>query len=253
MTISIPSKMHTTSLSIVMPAFNEEKNLLTAVHRTCETLDAQALSYEIIIVDDGSRDKTPIIAEALSQKQPYLICIRHDKNQGIGAAFWSGVRKASLDYIILVPCDSPLMPEDLAAFLPHTGVIDIIAGSRKKRTSYSFGLKFMSFVYNRILIRILFQIPLSDVNWIQMYRRRIFSEGGITIEHSGIFFFAEVLIKAQRKGYSMIEVPVTMQKRIHGRSTISRFPIIAKILGDMICFFIKIHFSPSFQKNIRKN
>ena len=228
-----------------MPAFNEEKNLLTAVRSTRETLDARAIPYEIIIVDDGSRDGTRALAENLVRKQTGLTYIRHTKNQGIGAAFWTGVQKASLDYVILVPCDNPLMPDDMSAFQPHMGSTDIIAGARKERTGYSPGLKFMSFVYNRILIGMLFQIPLSDVNWIQMYRRRIFVEGGIVIEHPGIFFFAEVLVKARRKGYSMIEVPVTMRKRIHGRPTISRLPVIAKIFRDMVRFFIKIHFSRS--------
>ncbi len=245
MTTSFSPQSLATSLSVVMPAFNEERNLLTAVKITRETLDAEAIPYEIIIVDDGSRDETPMIAKTLVQTQTQITFLRHDKNQGIGAAFWTGVQKSSLDYVILVPCDNPLMPDDMSAFRPQMGKTDIIAGARKERTGYSPGLKFMSFVYNRILIRMLFQIPLSDVNWIQMYRRRIFSEEGITIEHPGIFFFAEVLVKAKRKGYSMVEVPVTMRKRIHGRPTISRLPVIARIFRDMVRFFFKTLFSRS--------
>ncbi|MBF0123058.1 MAG: glycosyltransferase family 2 protein [Candidatus Omnitrophica bacterium] len=243
MTSPNSSQPHAPSLSVVMPAFNEEKNLLTAVTTTRETLNARAISHEIIIVDDGSRDGTRAIAEALAKEQAGIIYIPHDKNKGIGAAFWTGVQKASLDYVILVPCDNPWMQDDMNAFLPHMGSIDIIAGARKERTGYSPGLKFMSFVYNRILIGMLFQIPLSDVNWIQMYRRWIFVEGAITIDHPGIFFFAEVLVKARRKGYSMVEVPVTMRKRIHGRPTISRLPVIMNIFRDTIQFFFAIHFS----------
>lgn len=233
------------SLTIVMPAFNEERNLLSAVTETQKTCRAQAISHEIIIVDDGSRDQTGRIAEDMIQSGMPLCYIRHEKNRGIGAAFWTGVQKACGEHVLLVPCDNPLMPDDLAAFAPCMGHADIIAGARKERTGYTPGLKFMSFVYNRILIGMLFRIPLSDVNWIQMYRRRIFTEGGITIEHPGIFFFAEVLVKARRKGYSMVEVPVTMRKRIHGRPTISRLPVILKIFRDMVLFFFKIHFCRS--------
>ncbi len=227
------------SLTVVMPVFNEAKNLGNALKETMATLDGVVLDYEFVVVNDGSHDDTDAIARQWSIDHPRMKYVAHAVNQGIGAAFRSGVALATKDYVILVPADNPLMPEDLAAFHPHMGKVDIIAGSRVERTGYPASLKFLSFVYNRILVPMLFGLPLKDVNWIQMYRRRIFNEWQVKIESNGIFFFVEVLVKAHRKGASMVEVPMTMRKRIHGRPTISRLPVITKTFKDMMTFFLR--------------
>ncbi len=227
------------SLTVIMPVYNEAKNIREALTQTIATLEAYQLPYEIIVVNDGSVDETDAIASQLAVSLPQVKYIKHERNQGIGAAFRSGVAAAQMNYLILVPADNPLLAQDMDAFAPFMGRADIIAGCRVERVGYPASLKFLSFTYNRILVPLLFRIPLKDVNWIQMYRRHIFHEWGVTIESDGIFFFVEVLAKAHRKGAHMVEVPVVMRKRIHGRPTISRLPVILKTFRDMVTFFIK--------------
>ena len=227
------------SLTVVMPVYNEAKNIETAIKQTTATLDAYQLPYEVVIVNDGSVDETAAIASRLAGSLPNIQYIDHGCNQGIGAAFRSGVGAARMNYIILVPADNPLLAQDMDAFFPFMGKADIIAGCREERIGYPASLKFLSYMYNRVFVPVLFRIPLKDVNWIQMYRRSLFREWGITIESNGIFFFVEVLAKAHRKGAQMVEVPVVMRKRIHGKPTISRLPVILKTFRDMMIFFIK--------------
>ena len=230
------------SLSLIIPAYNEEKSLEEAVILTIQTLNHLNMLFEIIIVNDGSHDHTQEIIQKLAQRFTNIAYGQHAQNQGIGAAFRTGVKKATMDYVLLLPVDNPFLPEDLTPYLDCLGKFDIIVGCRQERVGYSDGLKFLSYVYNRVLIPRLFALPVTDVNWIHAYRRKIFAEGNITIEYSGPFFFAEVLTKAHRKGLTMTEVPVHMKRRVHGRPTISRLPVILKIFRDMLTFFIKINF-----------
>ncbi|MBF0595106.1 MAG: glycosyltransferase family 2 protein [Candidatus Omnitrophica bacterium] len=231
------------SLSVVMPVFNEEKSLSATLARTVASLKALGIHHEIVIVNDASRDNTAAVAQALTREYRQVRLVHHHVNQGIGRAFRTGVESATLEYVILIPADNPPMPEDLAPFIGPMGTFDIIAGVRERREGYTPLLAFLSYAYNRVFIPLLFQLNLKDVNWIQAYRRRIFTEGGIVIEHPGIFFFVEVLVKARRLGFTVTEVPSRMKKRLYGRPTISRFPVVARIFRDAVVFFFSLHFS----------
>ncbi|MEI6437681.1 MAG: glycosyltransferase family 2 protein [Candidatus Omnitrophota bacterium] len=227
------------SLSVVMPVFNEEKNIEAALSRTMASLEALKIVWEIVVVNDASRDGTSALARQLAAGSSRVKVVEHHVNQGIGRAFRTGIENASLDYVILIPADNPPAPDDLRPFLGPMGSFDIIAGVRERREGYTPILAFLSYCYNRIFIPLLFGLRLRDVNWIQAYRRSIFTEGGIRIEHPGIFFFVEVLVKAKRKGFSIIEVPSRMQKRLYGRPTISRLPVIMRIFRDAVGFFFQ--------------
>ncbi len=231
----------TQTLSAVIPAYNEEKNLKSAVESTAQTLDFLGLDYEIIIVNDYSTDATAEIAEALAASSPQVRCLHHPRNLGCGGAFRTGIRAAAKDYVVFVPADNPLLPEDMEAYLPRMGTCDIIVGVRAERTGYSPVMRFSSFVYNRLLIPLLFNIGLSDVNWIQIYKSRIFREDGITIEYDGIFFLVEILVKAKRQRLIIAEVPAKMKKRIHGKPTNAKPSVIWQTFRDMIGFFWRIN------------
>ncbi len=229
------------SLSVVMPVFNEEQGLEKALARTVSALEALGIVHEVVIVDDASRDQTLVLARQLALRYRRVSVVSHQFNQGIGRAFRTGIEKAVLDYVILIPADNPPSADDLQPFLEPMEQYDIIAGVRERREGYTPLLALLSFTYNRVFIPLLFQLNLKDVNWIQAYRRKIFTDGGIRIEHAGIFFFVEVLVKARRRGFSVIEVPSRMHKRLYGRPTISRFPVIMKIFRDAVVFFVQYH------------
>lgn len=224
-------------VSIIMPAFNEEPGLDDAVVKTLDTFDALAIPFELIVVDDASADRTGAIADELAARHVPVRAFHHEQNLGIGGAFRTGIAQARHEYIILIPVDNPLSVDDMAVYLPHMGAADIIVGVREKRAGYTLSARIGSFVYSRILLPLLFDIGVSDPNWIQLYRRRVFTESGIRIEHTGIFFFAEVLIQARRKQLSIVQVPAYMRPRIHGTPTVFRYRTMWRTFRDMLSFY----------------
>jgi len=240
------------TISVIVPAYNEKNNLVHAVTQTMETLDSLGLEYEVIIVNDHSDDNTGEIAEELAARHKKIRCFHNAKNLGSGGSFRWGIENARLEYVIFVPADNPLLPGDMAAYLPRMGICDIIVGVRVERVGYTGFAQFASFVYNRLMIPLLFNVGLSDVNWIQIYRRDLFGPGGIEIEHDGIFFLVEILIKAKKKRMIIAEVPAKMKKRVHGKPTYSRFSVMWRTFSDMMRFFFRLQKEKRRKRKERK-
>jgi glycosyltransferase involved in cell wall biosynthesis len=228
------------SISIVTPAFNEEKNLERAVLDTMRTFDKLGLDYEVVIVNDASTDRTPEIADALARGNPKIRTLHHQRNQGIGGGLKTGIAHCTKDYVVLVPCDNPLDEQDVLAYLPRLGACDIVVGDRAERVGYSPLANFASFVYNRIFVPLLFNIGLSDVNWIQMYRRSIFSDGLIDFHSTNIFCLVEILALARKKRLILAEVPARMRKRLHGKATCTKPRVVIKTFIEMIALFLEM-------------
>jgi dolichol-phosphate mannosyltransferase len=223
-----------------MPALNEEANIEVAIRKNIHTFDTKKVDYEILIIDDGSKDKSRAIILGLAQKNPKIRYFFHEKTAGPGEAFRTGIKHSNKDYVVFVPFDNPLEIEDLEAYLPLMGLCDIIVGTRVKRVGYTTTALVASYIYNRILLPLFFNIGLADVNWIQVYRRQLFESNTLTFSRTKIFFLAEILVQAKRHSLIIAEVPATMRKRIHGSPTCSKFSTMWVTFWDLIKFFIKI-------------
>jgi len=221
------------SLSIIIPAYNEEKNIENAVLHNLETISSLGFDFEIIIVNDGSSDSTAVKAKALISRSPAIRFIDHPRNLGLGAAISTGIKSVTKEYVIFSPCDSPFDREDLESFATEMGKADLIIGYREARPGYTRFMLLSSRVYN-LLIRLLFGIKVKDINWIHMYRTKIFEK--IKIEASGVFMIAEVVVKAKRLDYSIAEVPCKMKLRVHGRASASKISVILKTIRELIKF-----------------
>lgn len=227
----------TKSISIIIPAFNEEATLEASVLCTRDTFKSLNFDFEIIIVNDKSSDKTGEIGESLSRREKTIRIIHHEKNKGIGASFLTGISCATKEYIIFVPLDNPLEVEDLLEYIPRIDVSDIVVGCRVERVGYGRLARFASFIYNRILVPLFFNVGISDVNWIQIYRRRLFTEGIIKFRPSKVFFLVEILVQAKRKRLIIVEVSARMKKRFVGKPTHSNIGVMWETLFDMWRYF----------------
>ena len=120
----------TTSISIVLPAYNEEKNIAVTVENIVTFFSSKNRAHEIIIVDDGSTDNTATLSRVLAKKDPAIRLIRHEINQGKGAAVQSGIQSASGDLVFFFDADGSTPIEEIEKLLPFFTAYDVVIGSR---------------------------------------------------------------------------------------------------------------------------
>ena len=228
------------SISVIMPAYNEEHSIISAVNENKATFSSLGLDFEIIIVNDASTDGTAEIGDQLAKQNPNINCYHHQSNQGPGGAFKTGVLHATKEYVIFIPFDNALSIDDLQVYLPMVGICDIVVGVRMERMGYSSFARFASFFYNRILVPLLFNIGVSDVNWIQIYRRKYFEDGTLNVGNTKIFFLVEILVLAKKNRLIIAEVPSKMKRRVYGTPTCTRFSTMWATFWDAIRFFLKM-------------
>jgi len=221
------------SITLIIPAYNEEEGILKALENNTAVLDTFNLNYEILIINDGSNDKTPFLAKEYSSKIENIHLINKE-NGGFGSAIKKGVEEAKNEYILCVPVDSPLTRDVFQSFYSNFEKADVLVAYRKKRLGYTWRMKLNSFIFNK-MVSVLFNIKLQDYNWIHAYRKSIFDK--ITIKYYGIFMLAEVLIKAKRNNYSIIEFPVDMIKRSGGVATAGSWKAAWQTFKDLITFY----------------
>jgi len=223
-------KAEPVALSVIVPAFNEEVLLAGAIRDLRRSLDEIGVGAEIIIVNDGSRDRTAAIADELARDLPGVVAC-HQANQGIGGAFRTGAARATGTYLILWPADMPATARDLAPYTAEFGRADVIVGVRRRRVGYNPLMRFNSWLYPQI-VATLFGLRLRDVNWIHAYRRDHFLR--ITLTQRGIPMLVEALVRLRDLGARIVEVDVEMKARLGGVSSASRPKVMWRTLTGLI-------------------
>jgi glycosyltransferase involved in cell wall biosynthesis len=221
------------ALSVVLPAFNEEMLLDDCVRRLHGALAALRVPAEIVIVNDGSRDRTPAIADALARDLPGVVAV-HQANQGIGGAFRTGVQRATGEYLILWPADMPAEASDLAPYVTQFGQADVIVGVRAARLGYNPLMRINAWLYPKI-VATLFDLRLRDVNWIHAYRRALFAR--VTLTQRGIPMLVEALVRLRDLGGTFVEVDVVMKQRLGGVASASRLKVMWRTLTGLLAFW----------------
>lgn len=204
------------SLTVAVPAYNEEKSLKGVVDGIRKRLPLLARSYEILIINDGSKDDTRNIANTLAAEDEHIKAIHHPFNIGYGGGQKSAILQASCDYITIVPADGQFNPDDLFRYAEAVNDCDIVVGYRRYRHTDSIRRRINTFVF-RVVMMVLFGITLRDTNWVKLFRHSIFNDMEITSR--GICIDAELMFKAKLKGCRFKEIPVDYMPRRTGVST----------------------------------
>lgn len=239
-------------LSLVLPAYNEEANIEIVVNEALEEVPKVFERYEIIVVDDGSKDKTPEIVDRLAAAHPdHVRVIHHRPNKGYGAALTTGFRASKGDYMMFMDSDRQFKPEDLQLFEPYIGKADIIAGYRKKRNDpfYRF---LIGYTFNTV-VTILFGIHLRDIDCgFKIFRADVLKNMELT--SPGALINTEIHAKAQRQGRSIIEVGVNHYPRLIGDQSGASIRVILRAMKETLLLWARMrNYSPVGEMGLSRN
>jgi glycosyltransferase involved in cell wall biosynthesis len=225
-------------LSIFYPMWNEEEYIdraLTAGRRACERLvgSGDIGDYELIVVDDASTDATGEIADRWASEDQRVRVVHHPVNRKLGGAMKTGFATATGDLILYTDADLPFDMAELprAVRLLREYDADIVSAYRFDRTGEGYLRSVYTFVYN-VLIRSLFHVKARDINFaFKLCRARVFEH--VELRSEGSFIDAELVIRATRLGYEMLQFGVDYFPRTRGVSTLSSPSVIVTILREM--------------------
>ena len=220
-------------LSYFFPAHNEEANLEALVEEALQVLPTLADTFEIIAVNDGSRDRTPEIADDLSARHPGIVrAVHHPTNLGYGAALRSGFGAARYELVCFTDGDRQFRVGDLARLTTRLAAGDgpsVVAGYRIKRADPIIRTIYAKSY--RLANRLFFGLRVTDVDCAcKLFRREVLE--GIRVESGGAFFSAELLIKLKAAGASLVEVGVPHYPRTAGSATGAKPQVILRAVRD---------------------
>ena len=241
-----PEREKFQKLSVFYPMWNEEDYIERAMRfgkRACEDLveSGDIADYELIIIDDKSTDRTPEIADAMAAADPHVRVIHHDRNRKLGGSMKTGFAAATGDLVLYTDADLPFDMDELprAVRLLRDYEVDIISAYRFDRTGEGSLRAVYTFVYNG-LIKALFGVKVRDINFaFKLCRRRIFEH--VELKSEGSFIDAELVIRATRMGYEIMQMGVDYFPRTRGESTLSSPGVILKILREMWSLRTDLH------------
>ncbi|HEY3333624.1 MAG TPA: glycosyltransferase family 2 protein [Candidatus Limnocylindrales bacterium] len=241
----VPSEAHVSRLSYFFPAHNEEASLEALVEEALATLPRIADTFEIIAVDDGSSDGTLAIAERLAAANPDVVrVVHHEVNRGYGGALRSGFEASRYELLCYTDGDRQFRIADLArltARMAAPDAPDVVVGYRIRRAD-----PFIRIAYARtykLANRIFFGLRVRDVDCAAKLFRREALEG-VRVESGGAFFSAELLIRALRKGRSIVEVGVPHYPRTAGSPTGARPGVIGRAVKDFWLLRLRLWANP---------
>jgi len=225
------------SLSIVIPAFNEEENVASAVERVAEVARTLGLEYEIIVVNDGSRDRTGDVVRELQTRVPHVKLVEHFPNRGYGGSLKAGFAAAACDWITFVPSDNQFDFREISLLLARSAEADVISGYRANRQD-PFIRKLNALGWNSV-VRLLFGYLSRDIDCgFKLFRRELLDH--IHIESNGAMIDTEFLAGARARGYKIADVPVTHLPRQAGHPTGANVKVILKAFRDLVRFRLRL-------------
>ena len=226
-------------LSMLGWALNEEENLAEYVQRAEVFLSSVSDDYELILIDDGSTDRTWALAEELHATRPWLRPLKNEVNRGPGYCYRRGIGAASKDYFMAQTVD---WAYDIDAFRPLMEKLrdyDILQGVRPGEFSLSVLRRRSDSLYkgvvsltNYTLIRVLFRLPFADFQNVTICPARLGQS--LHLESEGSFTNPEVMMKLYWGGASFLQVPVLFQKRGRGKGTGTRVSAIVTSIGEIV-------------------
>ncbi len=227
-------------ISLFFPAYNEAENVGGTIEKCLAVLEPFGRDYEIIIVDDGSRDRTAAIVKEYAQKNSRVVLKRHEKNQGYGGALQTGFNSCRYGLIFFSDCDLQFDLTELTSFieLMKDPDIDAVIGYRIRRAD-PFIRKLNAFGW-KVWARLLFGLKVRDIDCaFKLFKRELIEK--ITIESSGALISVEILTKIKKAGYRIVESGVHHYPRQAGKQTGAKLSVILKAFYESFKLYRRIN------------
>lgn len=229
--------MKRSSLSIVIPAYNEEESLGYVLRDTLTDIPKVVDNYEIIIVDDGSTDNTPHIADIFAKKHKHIRVI-HQLNGGFNKAMIVGLRAAKKEYVVYLHAGGQDLIRDVVNCVRIMHDYDLVLGIRGKRIDYNIYRLLLSYGC-LILYFVLFGITNEDVHWVYIWKTKEVQKIKLD-QKGGIFLLVESLIKFKRKGLRIGEASAPYRPRYGGDNKNDSLKVVWRTFVSMMRLWWKI-------------
>jgi glycosyltransferase involved in cell wall biosynthesis len=233
MSVPIPG-----SLSLVLPAYNEEANIEIVVRHALEILPRYANGFEIIVVNDGSRDATADIINRLAAEDSRVVPLHHRVNQGYGGAVKTGFRASTCDYVMFMDADRQFDIADIRLLTPFVPLFDIVAGFRMERSD-PIVRRINAEIFN-LVIRVLFDVHIRDLDCaFKIFRGDLIRS--LELMSEGALLNAETQAKLRRQGATMVQVGVPHYPRVAGHATGGDIRVILRAMTGTVVLWLRMH------------
>jgi glycosyltransferase involved in cell wall biosynthesis len=227
-----------TSLSVVIPAHNEEATVESVIEEIVPVVQQLCKEYEIILVNDGSTDRTGEIGLTLTQSIPNVQLIEHFPNRHYGGALKAGFANATKELIAFFPADKQFVFSEIVRLLAELPSADIISGYRANRQD-NLVRRFNAFGWNTV-VWMLFGYLCRDIDCgFKLFRREILEH--VTLVSDGASVDTELLAGAKARDYRIADVEVTHLPRTAGKATGADFKVIARAFHDLPRFRLRLN------------
>jgi glycosyltransferase involved in cell wall biosynthesis len=225
------------SISVFFPCYNEQDNIARTARQAIDVLQKLGADFEVIIVNDGSSDATAEIADEIAAQNNCVKVVHHPTNLGYGAALQSGFKTAAKELVFYTDGDGQFDINELPALLPLIKQYDIVSCYRLNRQD-NFIRKLNGWAWTT-LVCLLFNMKVRDIDCaFKLYKREIFDN--IQISSSGALIDAEILARAVRKGYRLIQRPVHHYPRTAGVQTGAKLRVILRAFRELFKLYKQI-------------
>lgn len=225
------------SLSLVLPAYNEEENIRIVVEQALSVLPTYVDTFEVIPVNDGSSDATGAILDDLAREDDRVRPVSYRVNKGYGGAVASGFDATRYDYVMFMDADRQFDINDIEMLAPFVGRFDIVAGFRMERSD-PLHRRINAEIFN-VAVRILFGVHLRDLDCAfkilrgdQLRSLDLISEGAL--------INCEMQAKLRRQGATLVQVGVHHYPRVAGSSTGGNLKVILRAMRDILILWWKM-------------
>jgi len=233
-------------LSVFLPVYNEEGNIKSVVLAVKKVLSEVAGEWELLIIDDGSRDSTGETAGKLSQEDSRIKVVTHKTNQGYGATLTTGFTSSKYPWIAFIDSDGQFDFAEITNFLEkqRETQADLVIGYYKKRRVSAF--KILTSKVWELAVFTFFGLKVHDIDCgFKLISKKVIDKISPLESRRGAFISSELLIKSKKAGFKIVQVPVTHYPRTQGAGTGRNLNVIIKSFIDLFRLWKKLK-----QKNV---